>query len=246
MKTCISNAFAIALKSAAPVVLALAAAACASVPAVRVSPAATAADGGMVDIRSLVPDIALEIRYAGAENFVGRPVEGYEAGKCFLHRPVAEALARVERDLRAGNLRLKIFDCYRPRRAVLDFMRWAQDTNDLRTKAKYYPDLDKPALVGGYISPTSGHSRGATLDLTLMRCDAQDRCEPLDMGTGFDFFGPVANTDSPLASPAQIANRHRLRDAMRKHGFENYPMEWWHYTFKPEPTPDTAFDFPVR
>lgn len=246
MKTCISNALAIALKAATLAILALAAAACASSPVVKVSPAATAADAGMADVASLVPDIALDIRYAGAENFVGRPVEGYEADKCFLHRRVAEALAQVERDLRAEKLRLKIFDCYRPRRAVLDFMRWAQDPNDLRTKTKYYPDLGKPALVGGYISPTSGHSRGATLDLTLMRCDETDRCEPLDMGTGFDFFGPIANTDSPLATQAQIANRHRLREAMRKRGFENYPMEWWHYTFKPEPTPDTAFDFPVK
>jgi len=245
MKTCISNASAIAVKPAV-FTLALTAAACASAPAVKVSPATVAAEAGMVDIQSLVPDIALEIRYAGSENFVGRRVDGYDAPKCFLHKPVAEALRRVETGLRAQNLRLKIFDCYRPRRAVLDFMRWVQDEQDQRTKPKYYPDLDKRALVGGYISPTSGHSRGATLDLTLLSCDASNRCEPLDMGTGFDFFGPIANTDSPLATPAQIANRHRLRDAMGKQGFENYPMEWWHFTFKPEPTPGMAFDFPVK
>lgn len=245
MKTCISNASAIAVKPAI-FALALAAAACASAPAVKVSPAAVAAEAGMVDVQSLVPDIALEIRYAGSDNFVGRPVDGYDAPKCFLHKPVAQALQRVETDLRTQNLRLKIFDCYRPRRAVLDFMRWAQDEQDQRTKPQYYPDLDKHALVGGYISPTSGHSRGATLDLTLMSCDASNRCEPLDMGAGFDYFGPIANTDSPLATQAQIANRHRLRDAMGKQGFENYPMEWWHFTFKPELTPETAFDFPVR
>ncbi len=245
MKTCILIVSAIAARPAA-IALALAAAACASTSAVNVSPAADAGQAGMVDIQSLVPDIALEIRYAGADNFIGRPVDGYEASKCFLHKPVAEALQRVEADLRTQNMRLKIFDCYRPRRAVLDFMRWVQDPNDLRTKAKYYPDLDKPALVGGYISPTSGHSRGATLDLTMMACDAQQRCEPLDMGTGFDFFGPIANTDSPLVSPEQIANRHRLREAMGRQGFENYPMEWWHFTFKPEPTPEMAFDFPIR
>lgn len=245
MKTCISNALAIAVKPAA-VALALAAAACASAPAVNVSPATVAAEAGMVDIQSLVPDIALEIRYAGSDNFVGRPVDGYQAPKCFLHEQVAEALQRVEADLRAENMRLKIFDCYRPRRAVLHFMRWVQDGNDQRTKPKYYPDLDKRALVGGYISPTSGHSRGATLDLTMMACDARQHCEPLDMGTGFDFFGPIANTDSPLATQRQIANRHRLREAMGRQGFENYPMEWWHFTFKPEPTPETAFDFPVK
>ncbi|TWI03561.1 D-alanyl-D-alanine dipeptidase [Luteimonas cucumeris] len=213
---------------------------------VNVSPAANAADAGMVDIQALVPDMRLEIRYAGSDNFVGAPVEGYEAGKCFLHRDVAEALQRVEQDLRRENLRLKIFDCYRPRRAVLHFMRWVEDVRDVRTKPDYYPDLDKQELLGGYISPTSGHSRGATLDLTLMRCAADGRCEPLDMGTGFDFFGSIANTDSPLVDATQRANRHRLREAMQRHGFENYPMEWWHFTFKPEPTPDMAYDFPVR
>ena len=225
----------------------LGAAACAtSGPPLAVSSASTAADAGMVDIQSLVPDMRLEIRYAGPENFVGIPVDGYQAPKCFLHRNVAEALQRVERELRDQNLRLKIFDCYRPRRAVLHFMRWAQDLGDQRTKPQYYPDLDKRQLVGVYISPTSGHSRGATLDLTLLRCAADDRCEPLDMGTGFDFFGDIANTDSPRVTAAQRVNRDRLRDAMRKQGFENYPMEWWHYTFKPEPTPEMAYDFPVR
>lgn len=217
--------------------------ACASV---EVASAPTAAEAGMVDIRTLVPDIALEIRYASAENFVGRRVDGYDAAKCYLHRSVAEALQQVERDLRAEGLRLKIFDCYRPRRAVLDFMRWAEDETDQRTKPQYYPEMDKSHLVGDYISPTSGHSRGATLDLTLLRCTADDRCEPLPMGTGFDYFGPVANTDSPRITDTQRANRERLRDAMGKHGFENYDKEWWHYTFKPEPTPDTAYDFPVR
>lgn len=217
--------------------------ACASV---EVAPAPTAAEAGMVDIRTLVPDIALEIRYASTENFVGRRVDGYDAAKCYLHRSVAEALQQVEKDLRSEGLRLKIFDCYRPRRAVLDFMRWAKDETDQRTKPQYYPELEKSQLVGDYISPTSGHSRGATLDLTLLRCTADDRCEPLPMGTGFDYFGEFAHTDSPRITDAQRANRERLRDAMGKHGFENYDKEWWHYTFKPEPTPDTAYDFPVR
>ncbi|MCL1633942.1 M15 family metallopeptidase [Luteimonas sp. SX5] len=253
MKTCISNESAIApesrsatarpLAAATLACVALATAACASV---EVASAPTPAAAGMVDIRSLVPDIALEMRYAGTENFVGRRVDGYDAPKCYLHKSVAEALRQVEQDLRGEGLRLKLFDCYRPRRAVLDFMRWAEDETDQRTKPQYYPEMEKSQLVGEYISPTSGHSRGATLDLTLMRCEADGRCEPLPMGTGFDYFGPVANTESPRITEAQRANRERLRQAMEKHGFENYPKEWWHYTFKPEPTPDTAFDFPVR
>jgi D-alanyl-D-alanine dipeptidase len=253
MKICISNASATARESrnkacrravaAALASAALALAACASV---EVASAPTPADAGMVDIRSLVPDIALEMRYAGADNFVGRRVDGYEAAKCYLHQSVAQALREVEQDLRGEGLRLKIFDCYRPRRAVLDFVRWAEDESDQRTKPQYYPELDKSELLGDYISPTSGHSRGATLDLTLLRCEADDRCEALPMGTGFDYFGPFANTDSPRITDQQRANRERLRDAMAKHGFENYPKEWWHYTFQPEPTPKTAFDFPVR
>lgn len=249
MKTCISNACATVpdVKVALLTIAVLAGTACVSTAqAPQVSPAVTAAQAGMVDIQSLIPDIGLEIRYAGSHNFVGAPVDGYEAPKCYLHRSVAQALQRVEQDLRGENLRLKVFDCYRPRRAVLHFMRWVEDRGDQRTKPEFYPDLDKGKLIGGYISPTSGHSRGATLDLTLLRCGADARCEPLDMGTGFDFFGDIANTDSPRVTAAQRANRDRLRDAMRKQGFENYPMEWWHYTFKPEPTPDMAYDFPVR
>lgn len=210
----------------------------------RISAAADAAGAGMVEIRSLVPDMALEIRYAGRDNFVGRPVAGYAAAGCYLHEPVARALARVERELRAQGLRLRIFDCYRPVRAVRDFVRWAGDLSDQSTKPRYYPRLDKRALLGDYIAPTSGHSRGATLDLTLIVAGAGGA--PLDMGTGFDFFDELAHTDSPHASAAQHANRERLRAAMRREGFQNYPLEWWHYTYQPEPTPDTAFDFPVR
>lgn len=211
----------------------------------RISAAADAQSADMVEIRSLVADMSLEIRYAGSDNFVGRPVDGYESAGCYLHRGVAAALARVERSLRPQGLRLHIFDCYRPVRGVQDFVRWAGDLSDQKTKPRYYPALDKSVLLGDYISPTSGHSRGATLDLTLYELrDGEYRA--LDMGTGFDYFDELAHTDSPNASAAQRANRERLRAAMRREGFENYPLEWWHYTFKPEPTPDTAFDFPVK
>lgn len=215
---------------------------------VTTSPATTPAQAGLVDIASLVPDIALDIRYAGPRNFVGRRVAGYEAPKCFLLAPVAQALARVEAALRPQGLRVKIFDCYRPVRAVGDFMRWVDDTADTATKPEYYPDLDKPALRGEYIAPVSGHSRGATVDLGLLRCSPGVRpaCHELDMGTGFDYFGARANTEDAGVTPAQRRNRDLLRGAMAAGGFANYPMEWWHYTFKPEPSPQLQFDVPVR
>ncbi len=210
------------------------------------SPARTMEEAGLVDIRTLVPDLSQDIRYFGSDNFVGARVDGYDAPRCWLKREAAEALARVEADLRKRHQRLRVFDCYRPARAVAHFMRWAQDPADLKTKFAHYPDLDKPALLGGYIAPVSGHSRGATLDLTLLQCDDRDAdCTPLDMGTAFDVFGTKANTDSPLANGAQRDNRHFLRDAMAAQGFSNYPMEWWHFTFQPEPTPGLLYDVPI-
>ena len=203
-------------------------------------------DAGMVDIRTLVPGIAQDIRYFGSDNFVGARVDGYEAPRCYLKREAADALAKVEAALRERHQRLRIFDCYRPARAVAHFMRWVNDSTDVKTKAAHYPDLEKSQLVGEYISPMSGHSRGATIDLTLLQCDASGAsCTPLDMGTDFDFFGTRANTDSPDVDASQRGNRLRLRDAMQAAGFRNYPMEWWHYTFQPEPTPGTYYDVPV-
>src|SRR5262249_46699043 len=145
----------------------------------------------------------------------------------------------------AQGLRLRLYDCYRPVRAVRDFVAWAADPDDQKTKPRYYPTLDKSKLLGDYISPTSGHSRGATLDLTLLE-PRGDAHAPWEMGTGSDFSAAPPPTHSPRASLAQRGHRERLRAAMQREGFENYPLEWWHYTFKPEPTPRTAFDFPVR
>lgn len=211
-----------------------------------VSDAATMEQAGMVDIRSLVPDMSQAIAYAGSDNFVGAPVDGYEAPRCWLKRDAAEALARVDATLRERGMRLRIFDCYRPVRAVAHFMRWVNDTADQRTRARHYPDLDKSQLLDGYIAPVSGHSRGTTVDLTLLGCDARGAaCEPLDMGTDFDFFGLRANTASPEASDAQRANRQLLVEAMAAEGFGNYPMEWWHYTYRSGPRPGALYDVPV-
>ena len=230
---------------AAAVVLGLAG--CASTPVVpTLSPARTMDQAGMVDLRTLVPDIAQEIRYFGHENFVGAPVDGYLAPRCWLKREAARALASVEASLRPRGLRLRIYDCYRPARAVAHFMRWLDDEADIATKPAYYPRLAKADLRGAYIAPVSGHSRGATVDLTLLQCDETGaECRPLDMGTPFDFFGEEANTASPSATVAQQRNRHVLLDAMAAAGFHNYPMEWWHFSYRPEPTPGLLYDVPV-
>jgi len=211
----------------------------------RISPARDAAAAGMVDVRSLAPDIGVEMRYAGAVNFTGAPVPGYEANRCYLLGPVAEALARVQASLRGQGLGLHVYDCYRPAQSVRSFVRWIASPDDPAQKARWYPHVDKSALMPGYIGETSGHSRGATIDLTLARC-GDDGCEPLDMGTPFDFFDPLAHTDAPGVTAAQRTNRDRLREAMAAQGLRNYPQEWWHYTLQPEPDPDTAYDFPVR
>lgn len=202
------------------------------------------ADSGMVDVQSLAPMLHLDMRYATANNFTGKKVAGYHAAKCLLHKPAAEALSLVERDLNQSGHALTIFDCYRPTIAVDDFMRWAKNA-DASTKAEYYPALDKSALVPDYIAEKSGHSKGATLDLGLMDCRA-GKCVVLDMGTAFDFFGAQANTAYPGLSVEQRRNRQLLIDAMKAQGFENYPMEWWHFSWKAAVLPDQAFSFPIQ
>ncbi len=214
-------------------------------PSVATSPASTEAQAGLVDVSTLAPDIDIAMRYAGTHNFTGGIVEGYDAPRCLLLRPAAEALARVQASLRPQRMRLRVYDCYRPVRAVQAFMRWVDDDASQATKAEFYPDLEKTQLRGVYIAAVSGHSRGATTDLGLLQCDADGRCEPLDMGTAFDFFGERANTDFPAITDLQRANRQHLRVAMEGAGFANYPMEWWHYTFKPEPTPLLQYDVPI-
>jgi D-alanyl-D-alanine dipeptidase len=211
----------------------------------RLSSAATAEAAGMTNIRTLVPDIDEVMHYASADNFTGAAVDGYEAPACYLRTAAAQALARVEATLRKQGYRLRLWDCYRPARAVAAFVRWAGDLSDTRTKAAHYPNLDKDKLIGEYIAPVSGHSRGATVDLTLMRCE-DGTCQPLDMGTDFDFFDPIAHTDDPRVSAAQKANRQRLLRAMGAEGFVNYSQEWWHYSLPSAAPSDLIYDVPVR
>jgi D-alanyl-D-alanine dipeptidase len=196
-----------------------------------------------VDAATIVPGLVVEMRYAGAHNFVGRPIEGYEAARCLLTRPAAEALAGVAADLAPRGLVIKAFDCYRPTRAVANFERWARDIGDTAAKAEFYPDVDKRTLFqNGYISSRSGHSRGSTIDLTLARADGRE----LDMGTPFDFFSPRSWTAAASIGAEAKADRALLASAMRRHGFRPYDKEWWHFTLAHEPFPDSYFDFPVR
>ena len=197
-----------------------------------------------VDAATIVPGLIVDMRYAGTHNFVGRRIDGYERPRCLLTGAAAAALAAVARDLAPRGVVLKIFDCYRPARAVANFVRWARDLGDSAGKAEFYPQVDKRTLFrDGYISPLSGHSRGSTVDLTLARAD--DGRE-LDMGTPFDFFSPKSWPADPNVSTEAQANRVLLAGAMRQRGFRPYAREWWHFTLRHEPFPFTYFDFPVR
>ena len=196
-----------------------------------------------VDAATIVPGLIPEMRYATAHNFTARPVDGYEARRCLLTRQAAEPLAAVARDLAPRGLVIKAFDCYRPTRAVANFVHWARDINDQAARAEFYPNVDKRTLFrDGYIASHSGHSRGSTIDMTLAHADGTE----LDMGTHFDFFSPRSWTADPTVTAEQHANRTLLAAAMRRRGFRNYDKEWWHYTLTPEPFPDTYFNFPVR
>jgi D-alanyl-D-alanine dipeptidase len=207
------------------------------------APGAAQRTPAFVDASTLVPGLVVELRYAGAENFIGRPITGYEAPVCLLARPAAEALARAQARLAAFGLALKVFDCYRPTRAVADFAAWARDPADQMRKRDYYPDIDKSQLFAlGYIAEKSGHSRGSTLDLTLIELATHAQ---LDMGSPYDLFDTRSWPSDMRPTPAQRASRMLLQAVMRECGFRPLKEEWWHFTLEREPYPDTYFDFPV-
>jgi D-alanyl-D-alanine dipeptidase len=201
-----------------------------------------------VDASTMVPGLIVEMRYFSSHNFVGHPIDGYDKPVCLLTRQAAAALAQVAGDLEPRGLVLKVFDCYRPARAVAHFVRWARNIADLARKPEFYPDVDKRALFrDGYIAARSGHSRGSTVDLTLARrADGQGKAQELDMGTPFDFFSPRAWPSDRRVSAEAQANRAVLAQAMRRRGFRPYDKEWWHFTLRGEPYPQTYFDFPIR
>lgn len=200
----------------------------------------------LVTLEAFAPSVRYDIRYAGSENFVGAPIDGYRAARCWLSEPAARALAAVQQDVAGAGLTLVVFDCYRPRRAVRHFLRWAADGADQRTKEEYYPRVSKEELFAqGYVAARSGHSRGSTVDVTLASVCGKHTV-PLDMGTRFDFFDPRSRVSAADVTAEQRANRHRLREAMERRGFRGYEPEWWHFTLVDEPYPGRYFDVPIE
>ena len=216
-----------------------------------------------VALAEAIPDAILEIRYYGTYNFVGERIDGYEEPVALITRQAAECLRAVSNDVKAQGYRLKIYDAYRPQKGVDHFVRWAANIPDTLMKNYFYPDLDKSVLFDQeYIMAKSGHSRGSTVDLTLFDMATE---KELDMGGTFDWFGPESHPDfcgnpetgeytgDNSKSPAgrsitaeQFHNRMILRQAMLRHGFKPLDTEWWHFTLKDEPFPDTYFTFPVK
>lgn len=223
-------------------------AACSAFASVLAVPPSAAAQGhlpaGFGYVANAIPTVIEAIRYYGTDNFIGVPIRGYEAPRCILSLPAIQALARVQQRLEPFGLGLKLFDCYRPQRAVDHFLEWSKDPHDQRHKATYYPEVAKDRLfTEGYIAERSGHSRGSTVDLTLV--DSASAAE-LDMGTVFDYFGPASWPESPAVATQARANRLLLQMLMRDAGFLPLAEEWWHFTLANEPFPDTYFDFTVR
>jgi D-alanyl-D-alanine dipeptidase len=217
---------------------------------------------GFVYLRDVDPTIQQDMRYAGSKNFTGKKVPGYDAAECVLARQAAEALKAVQDALKAKGLGLKVYDCYRPERAVAGFVAWAKEPDDPAAKAVYYPNVPKSELLPNYIAPRSGHSRGAAVDLTLVPlggeakdapesgpCTAPQGSEAADgslaMGTTFDCFDVKSGKLASNYTAEQNANRNALSDVMQAHGFKDYVFEWWHFVLAKEPYPNTYFDFPI-
>ncbi|HEY6257117.1 MAG TPA: M15 family metallopeptidase [Xanthobacteraceae bacterium] len=229
--------------------------------------AATGAElpSGFSYLANVEPAIREDIRYAGSHNFVGRPVAGYLAGACVLTDKAAVALRQVQAALAAEKVSLIVWDCYRPARAVRDFLGWSKMPQDARMKAEFFPNTDKRELFSlGYLASRSAHSRGSTVDLGIGQIaplPAYDPAAPLkpctapqgerfadgtiDLGTGYDCLDPLASTASPNVSATASSNRTMLRELMRRAGFRPYWREWWHFELIDEPFPQQSFDFPV-
>ena len=211
---------------------------------------------GFVPITDVVPDVILEIRYFGTYNFVGKRIDGYLAPTAWLTREAADSLKAVSDDMIKQGYRLKIYDAYRPQCAVDHFMRWGADVTDTLMRRYFYPTVDRTRLFElGYIAKKSGHTRGSTVDLTLFDMNTE---KEVDMGGTFDWFGSESHPDcggnpatgeyrqNDTITAQQFANRMILRRAMLRHGFKPYDSEWWHFTLRNEPYPDTYFTFPVK
>lgn len=198
---------------------------------------------GFSYVKDIAPSIQRELRYCNHNNFVGIPLSGYENDILITSTKTAKALKKVQDTLQKMGLGLKIFDAYRPQSAVNHFVRWARVPNDTLTKRQYYPKLNKRNLFRlGFISTKSGHSRGSSVDLTIV----DKKGNELDMGSPFDFFGDISSTYSTKITKKQLENRLLLRKVMLANGFKPYSKEWWHFTLRNEPFPKTYFDFPIK
>ena len=199
---------------------------------------------GFVYVKKEIPDIQIELRYFTNNNFVGKPIDGYNKYVCILGKQATNALKKIQKELESFNLSLKIYDAYRPQRAVNHFIAWAKNINDTLQKQEYYPEVAKKDLFKDqYISSKSRHSSGSTLDVTLVDMKTG---EELDMGTPYDYFGPQSWIHYMRLTTQQKANRMLLQNIMLKHGFRQYPQEWWHFTLRGEPFKNKYFDFPVE
>lgn len=199
---------------------------------------------GFVYVQQEIPSIKTELRYFSENNFVGKPIKGYNANVIILTKEATLALKKVQHQLLKKNLSLKIFDAYRPQQAVDYFAIWATDLNDTLKKQEYYPNIHKSNLFKlSYIARKSGHSRGSTLDLTIVDLNTN---KELDMGSPYDFFGEQSGVNYPHLTELQLNNRMLLQQIMIKNGFRNYPKEWWHFTLNKEPFKTTYFNFEVE
>jgi len=226
---------------------------------------ATALPAGFVQLKEVAPTVRQDMRYATTFNFTGKRLPGYEAADCILWRPAAEALARAEARFAAQGFHLKVYDCYRPARAVRAFLAWSRMPDQDTRKSVFYPDLDKRWLFAlGYIATRSKHSLGIAIDVGLVRAEEANQPTPtdagrcdgpfemraressLDFGTAYDCFSKVSETLHPAISLQARANRNRLLRILKDEGFANYFREWWHFEFRSSAAPDKAYDFLVR
>jgi D-alanyl-D-alanine dipeptidase len=199
---------------------------------------------GFVYVDQVDPGIQLDIRYYSENNFVGNRVDGYNAPVGILTCEAATALTAVNQDLKEHGYGLKLFDAYRPQKAVDHFIRWSWDVNDQKTKSLYYPRVDKAKLFElGYLSRRSAHSRGSSVDVTIVSLETG---KELDMGTPYDFLDPLSGWEAKSISAEQTSNRQLLKNNMQKHGFKSISTEWWHYTLINEPYPNRYYDFIVE
>jgi D-alanyl-D-alanine dipeptidase len=198
-----------------------------------------------VYLSDIIPDITIDLRYYTTNNFIGTPIDGYLAPKCIVTKDASIAIKNVQDELKTYGLCLKILDTYRPQQAVDHFVRWANDYADTLKKAEYYPNVKKNELIPDYIASKSGHSRGSTVDLTIISLNSNNTVQ-IDMGGIFDYFGEVSWVNNMNITPTQRAHRMLLQTLMIKHGFRPYSKEWWHFTLQDEPFPNTYFNFPVK